>query len=304
MDALAESPDVFETFFDHARIGLALADLSTSYVRVNETYADLLGRSPEDLIGVPFAQVLHPDDRPAEDMRGTLLLAGDQGSLTAEERLVSPDGGVRWVLHSVNLVRDDRGTPAWFAVSAQDITERRRAEESLRELTAALTERAVRDPLTGLANRALLHERLRAVLARDARTGDTTGVLFLDLDGFKAINDDYGHAVGDSVLKVVANRLQAAVRPSDTVARLGGDEFVVLVEGTSDDGLTALVERLASAVSTPVRLRGGDVTVGASIGVAVSRAGEDDASHLLETADAHMYRAKRASRVARARQVS
>ena len=126
------------------------------------------------------------------------------------------------------------GEPAWFAVSAQDISERRRVEHELRDLTATLAERAVRDPLTGLANRTLLHERLRGILARDARAGTTTALLFLDLDGFKAINDKHGHAVGDLVLKVVADRLTAVVRPSDTVARLGGDEFVVLVEGAEE----------------------------------------------------------------------
>ena len=116
-------------------------------------------------------------------------------------------------------------------MSAHDITERHRAEQDLRERTRELAEQAVHDPLTGLANRTLFEERLRAVLSRDARTGDATGVLFLDLDGFKSVNDEHGHQVGDAVLRVVAARLIAAVRPADTVARLGGDEFVVLVEG-------------------------------------------------------------------------
>lgn len=291
MRVLATSADVFETFFDHARIGLALTDLSGCYVRVNETYAGLLGRHPEDLVGVSLTEVLHPDDRETELARVHELLTGRQSSLSAEERYVGPDGQVLWVLHGVSVVRDEQGTPAWFAVSAQDITERRKVESDLRELTATLTERAVRDPLTGLANRTLLQERLRSVLARDARTGDSTAVLFLDLDGFKAVNDKYGHTVGDEVLVTVAKRLAAAVRPSDTVARIGGDEFVVLVEGTAPGDLDTVVGRLREAVCQPLPTL--DLEVGVSIGVATSTRGEAEPRTLLNAADKAMYTVKR-----------
>lgn len=290
MQDLASSADVFETFFDQASMGLALADLSTRYVRVNQTYAQLVGRPPEDLIGVPFADVLHPEDREGETLRVQQLLDGTERALQAEERYIGPDGRVVWVLHGVTVVPGASGAPAWFAISAQDISERRRVEHELRDLTATLAERAVRDPLTGLANRTLLHERLRAVLARDARTGATTALLFLDLDGFKAVNDRHGHAVGDTVLKVVAERLTACVRPSDTVARLGGDEFVVLVEGASDEGITLLTKRLREAVEQPIGTAG--LEVGVSVGVALSQAGEAEPSALLGAADRAMYEAK------------
>ena len=158
-----------------------------------------------------------------------------------------------------------------------------------------LTERAVRDPLTGLANRALLEERLRSALSRDARSGEATGALFLDLDGFKAVNDRHGHGVGDTVLRTVAERLVGGVRPSDTVARLGGDEFVVLVEAASEAGLKVLVERLRAEVARPIIV--GDLTlnVGVSIGMALSDAGEADPHSLLAQADARMYDAKRST---------
>ena len=294
MQVLATSADVFETFFDHARIGLALADLSTRYVRVNSTYAALLGRHPEDLVGVPFTEVLHPDDRESELRRVELLLSGAEPSLSAEERYVGPDGHVLWVLHGLTVVRDADGTPSWFAVSAQDVTERRRVESELRALTATLTERAVRDPLTGLANRTLMLERLRAVLARDARSGGVTAVLFLDLDGFKNVNDTYGHAVGDEVLVTVARRLAGAVRPSDTVARLGGDEFVVLVEGATEEVVEKVVERLRQAVTEPHPTL--DLDIGVSIGVALSRRGEAEPRALITAADKAMYAEKHAPR--------
>jgi diguanylate cyclase (GGDEF)-like protein/PAS domain S-box-containing protein len=293
MTALASSVDVFETFFEQAQIGLALADLSTRYVRVNPTYADLVGRAPEDLVGEPFSALLDPDDRPEDAARVSLLLSGQQSTLQSERRYVMPDGRIRWVLHGVSVVPSTAGGAGWFAVSAQDITERRSAEQDLRDLTAVLTERAVRDPLTGLANRGLLEERLRAVLARDARSGDTTGVLFLDLDGFKAVNDDHGHLVGDTVLRTVAARLVAGVRPSDTVARLGGDEFVVLVEAATEEGVAALVHRLRDAVAAPMAIGDLDLKVGVSVGVALSVGGMLEPATLVARADRAMYEDKR-----------
>ncbi len=289
IDALTASRDVFETFFEAARIGLALADLTGRYVRVNQTYSAMLGRAPEDLIGIPIGDVLGGGDPHAlED-----LLSGRTSSVQAERQYVHADGATTWLLHGVATVLSPEGRPAWLAVSAQDISERRRAEQDLRELTAVLTERAVRDPLTGLANRALLEERLRTALARDARSGESTGVLFLDLDGFKEVNDQHGHAVGDAVLRVVADRLCTAVRPSDTAARLGGDEFVVLVESASESALEALVPRLITAVTAPLEVHGVELSVGVSVGVALSRGGDDDPQGLLSRADARMYAAKR-----------
>lgn len=292
MDALAVDRDVFETFFESTRIGLALADLPGRYVRVNDTYAALLGRAAEDLIGVPVSEVVAGDE--GSGIQHLPVVAA--GAAQSEQQYVLEDGTVRWLLHGVATVQGNDGRPAWYAVSAQDITERRRAEQELRDLTAVLTERSVRDPLTGLANRALLEERLRTALARDARSGEGTGALFLDLDGFKDVNDRHGHAVGDAVLCVVAERLVSAVRPSDTVARLGGDEFVVVVDGATATTLDALVERLVAALEVPVAVGTLDLDVGVSVGVALLPAGQGDPQALLAAADARMYAAKRARR--------
>ena len=292
MDALADSPDVFEEFFVSARIGLALADLNGSYVRVNQTYAELLGRPPEDLVGVTLADVL--EDALAVDLAE--LAEGRREAVQSEQAYTHTDGTTAWVLHGVAAVAGPDGRPAWFAVSAQDITERRRAEEELRAATEALTEQAVRDPLTGLANRILFDERLRASLSRDARTGGSTGVLFLDLDGFKDVNDRHGHAVGDAVLRSVADRLTAGVRPADTVARLGGDEFVVLVEGATPAGMSALVARLREAVQAPLTIRGDTLDVGVSVGMALAAEGSADPASLVAEADKRMYDAKRGAR--------
>ncbi len=294
-------PDVFETFFDASAVGLALADLSTRFVRVNAAYAALVDSTPEDLVGVPFSSRLHPGDGSDAHDRASLLLAGEASELRSERRYVRPDGSVRWVLHGVTVVAGADGRPAWFAVSAQDITERHAAEDELRQLTARLAEQAVRDPLTGLANRMLLEERLRAVLSRDARAGSSTGLLFLDLDGFKAVNDRHGHLVGDAVLRATAQRLSAVVRPSDTVARLGGDEFVVLVENADPAGLEQLADRLREAVRVPVQLGRLSLEVQTSVGTALSAAGREEPRTLLAAADRSMYAAKRAAQRTRRR---
>ncbi len=293
-EVLSAGPDVFETFFDQARVGLALADLTGRFVRVNQAYADLLGRSPEDLIGQPVSDLLHPEDQAPSRDRVEAVIQGRLAALQVEERTLTPYGEALWVLHGVSAVPGADGGPAWLALSAQDITERRRVESDLRALTASLTEAAVRDPLTGLANRTLLEERLRAVIARDTRTGESTAVLFLDLDGFKHVNDEHGHATGDQVLRSVARRLSGAVRPSDTVARLGGDEFVVLIEGATQESVAVLVERLHEVIGRPIGQLG--LRVGVSIGVALSTRGQLPPNVLLGEADRAMYEHKREHR--------
>jgi diguanylate cyclase (GGDEF)-like protein len=148
---------------------------------------------------------------------------------------------------------------------------------------------AVHDPLTGLANRTLLRDRLEHALARSQRDGEATAVLFVDLDYFKQVNDDWGHAAGDAVLVELGRRLQTAVRPGDTIARLGGDEFVVVCEEVDEEAARAVGLRLQDAIRMPLRAAGAIHHLSASIGVAL---GHVDADALLGDADAAVYRAK------------
>jgi diguanylate cyclase (GGDEF)-like protein len=159
-------------------------------------------------------------------------------------------------------------------------------EEQLRHL-------AFHDPLTGLANRALFHDRVQHAIAGQAREGNSIGVLFIDLDGFKAVNDSRGHASGDTLLTTIAQRLRACARPSDTVARLGGDEFAILIEYLdAPETATSLAHRVIEALSEPIEVGDGPVQVGASVGVAVRRPGGEGASEVLREADTAMYAAK------------
>ena len=158
----------------------------------------------------------------------------------------------------------------------------------------AVSALALHDPLTCLPNRVLLLDRLRHALSSQGRRGGQVGVLFLDLDGFKAVNDGYGHAAGDEVLRVVAARLRQAVRSGDTAARLSGDEFVVVCEGV--DGPAALAvasSRLESALAAPMHLDGRTISLGVSVGASLAVAGHS-AEDVLRMADTRMYDVKRA----------
>ena len=168
-----------------------------------------------------------------------------------------------------------------------DVTERQKYERDLSAL-------AFRDPLTGLANRGSYSmDRVRSALSRADAEGRSIGLVFLDLDNFKIVNDSLGHAWGDQLLRVVANRIRAELRSDDIAARFGGDEFTLLIDNvTAVDQMTGLVERLIAALRDPVRLEGRDLFVGASAGIAISNPRHDSADELQRKADLAMYEAK------------
>jgi diguanylate cyclase (GGDEF)-like protein len=171
--------------------------------------------------------------------------------------------------------------------SMMDITKRKKGEEELRH-------GAHHDPLTGLANRTLLLQELERTLARGRRReGSSVGLLFLDLDGFKAVNDTLGHIAGDQLLTEVARVLRECVRPSDVVARLGGDEFtVILTDLHSKEDADAVAARILGRLQEPVQVRAGSIHTGASIGIALTAGRSVIATDLLHEADAAMYKAK------------
>jgi diguanylate cyclase (GGDEF)-like protein len=172
----------------------------------------------------------------------------------------------------------------------RDITERKAFEERLEY-------QATHDPLTGLPNRTLFHDRLELALARARRSNRPVAVLFCDVDHFKVVNDSLGHGAGDRLLVALAQRLRSALRPGDTVARFGGDEFVVLCVGNVDvEGLAALAERIDSTVREPIELETGVAALGVSVGIAETWSHADDVALLTLRADRAMYRAKSAGK--------
>jgi diguanylate cyclase (GGDEF)-like protein len=196
-----------------------------------------------------------------------------------------------WVVVSSAKVVATAERPAHVIMHVQDIGERKALE-------AEIVHRSLHDPLTGLANRVLLFDRIEHALARADRTASPTCLFLLDLDGFKEVNDTHGHAAGDELLQQFAARLSTVLRPGDTAARLGGDEFVVLCEDTSETQAEVIADRLRTAAAWPFDLPDGRVTISASVGVASSAEPSDEPAELVRRADVSMYAVKRARRSA------
>ena len=234
--------------------------------------------------------IVHVDDR--ERVTRIIRAAHQAGhSFEVEHRVVHPDGDVRWVHGRGEVVVGPDGAICRLHGTAQDITDRRRAEDTL-------VHQALHDPLTGLPNRLLFVDRLEQALRRVQRQDSRLAVLFLDLDRFKLVNDTHGHAAGDLVLTTTTRRLQQVLRPGDTVARLGGDEFTVLCEDIEPGAsILAIADRALASLAAPIALDDGrQAHVTASIGVAVVGPGELSAEAILADADSAMYRAKERGR--------
>jgi diguanylate cyclase (GGDEF)-like protein/PAS domain S-box-containing protein len=245
---------------------------------------DVLGSDPRELEHRSVAELLHPDDVP--------LVVSSEGSerhRRLELRMRHHNGYWLTVEAVANDMTADPHVGA-LVLTVRDVSERKAFEEQLRH-------RAFHDPLTQLANRALLSDRLQHALAREGRFEDQVAVLFVDLDEFKAVNDALGHASGDELLVMVARRLRSCLRSADTAARLGGDEFGVLLEGVSDvDEAVAVARRILDAIGEPFSIGGLPVPLRASIGVALGAAQVVSADELLRNADIAMYAAKRAGK--------
>jgi diguanylate cyclase (GGDEF)-like protein/PAS domain S-box-containing protein len=228
-----------------------------------------------------FSRLLHPDDR-ARVLAAHAHTHETREPLSIEYRLVARDGRVIWLRDEGVIVLDDHGKPLYLQGYLLDITREREAEQQLRQL-------ALYDPMTGLANRAFFHERLRHAIKLRHDEGRATGLLYIDLDNFKGINDRWGHDLGDEVLKEIGRRIEMSVRPGDTAARLGGDEFaVVLTEPVAPEDAVGVAERLLSEIGRPLESGAAPLYTSASIGIAF---GSDDQT-LLREADIAMYRAK------------
>jgi diguanylate cyclase (GGDEF)-like protein/PAS domain S-box-containing protein len=276
---------LFRTAMQHAAIGMAIRDLDGRIVEINDALCRMLGRSADNLKGALFLDFAHPDDIGAAGAARTVLLSGRAVSHDSECRYLRSDGAVLWVQATSVLLPTDDGDPPLVLTQMQDITARKDAIDQL-------TRMAVTDALTGLSNRAVLMDRLAHALAGAQRGRGDVGVVFVDLDGFKAVNDTLGHDVGDQLLQQVAGRLSAAVRAGDTAARIGGDEFVILSEQIEDVAqVREVADRISASFGECFVIGEHQVRLSASVGVALGKG--LSASEVLRRADHAMYRAKR-----------
>ncbi len=259
------------------------ADGTISYASLSVTR--VLGYRSEEMTGQSTFALVHPDELDLIRAFYAEVITATGTSRAIEYRVRHADGSWRHIETIGNNLLDDRSVRG-IVLNSRDITERRQAEEQL-------AYQAFHDSLTGLPNRALFLDRLEQALDRSARRGETTAVLFLDLDRFKVVNDSLGHEAGDQLLVAVAERLAGCVRPGDTAARLGGDEFTLLLEGVEDvREAVRLAECVAAAFAPAIDLGGRLFFITASIGIALSRSDHYRSGDLLREADIAMYQAK------------
>ncbi|MCS0634678.1 EAL domain-containing protein [Streptomyces sp. LP05-1] len=277
----------FRAVFDGAAIGIGIAALDGTILEVNDTLTRMFGGLEHHLRGHRVSEWGHPEDAPHVWRLYEELVRGEREHYRVEKPFYRGDGTVLWTNLTVSLLRDTDGNPQYQLALMEDTTERRL-------LNLRLRYEATHDALTGLPNRTLFFERLDKALAagEDARFG----LCYLDLDGFKAINDSLGHSAGDRLLVEVADRLQScATAPGEMVARLGGDEFVALTTGPGTArAVEELAHRILAALAVPIRLDGRELTVRGSIGIVEGPAGERGSAEVLRSADITMYRAKAA----------
>ena len=292
VQALRDAEERYRGIVENAGEGIFQTTPEGQFISVNPALANIYGfESPEELI-VAFkdiARELYVDPARRDEFMRRVHLQGRVSHFEAQ--VYRRNGEVIWISENAREVRDSTGALRYYEGTVNDITERKSYE-------ARLSHQATHDSLTGLPNRTLLSDRLEQAIRFTERSQSRLHVVFIDLDNFKYVNDSLGHDAGDTLIQVMAQRLKAVVRESDTVARLGGDEFVLLMQGLQgNDELASLaLNRLLLDIGRPVEVGGREITVTCSLGVSVYPHDGRDADTLLKHADAAMYQAKQAGR--------
>ncbi len=289
VEALARSEEQFRLAMASAPSGMAVVGRDGRFAQVNNSLAGIVGQSIEWLQRHELRDIVHLDDWPVIHRLQQRLIDSEFASGIEEIRLVHASGATVRAETSLAALRSDDGDVVSFVAQFIDVTQARQAQADLHHA-------ATHDPLTQLGNRRGLSEDLGRALARIPRTGTRIGILALDLDGLKPINDEYGHATGDQVLVSVGQRLRTSVREDDPIARIGGDEFVVVLVGVHNvDQVAHLAEKIRDELSREITVDGLQLHVTVSIG-AVLAGHDEDAVALLARADAALYEAKQSGR--------
>ncbi len=287
--ALEDERKRYFDLYEFAPIGYCTLDSHGVILQTNRTSALLLGLEPRDLLHHPFSNFVIHEDQDIYYLYSKQLLQSRSNPI-CELRMLKADQTLFWVNLTTTIVRDLNNTPQWWVV-VSDISERKKYENKLQQI-------AQYDPLTALPNRILLADRLHQAMAQTNRHKQPFAVLYLDLDGFKSVNDTYGHKAGDQLLITLATNMKRTLREIDTIARIGGDEFVILLLNLNDiQACVPMINRLLEGARKPVLINNHTVEVSASFGITFfPQSLEVTADQLLAQADYAMYQAKSAGK--------
>jgi len=312
VEALIASETRFTATFEQAAVGIAHVALDGTWLNVNRRCAEIVGYPKEELLGLKFSDITHPDDLEADWALVRELLEGERDTYSLEKRYFTKDGPVVWVNLTVSLVQKPDGSPDYFISVIEDITLRKRIEderdelivrleERVRQRTAELERLSLTDPVTGIANRRSFDRCLEAEWDRAVRTRQPLSLILVDIDFFKNMNDSAGHSAADDALRAVASCLtQVAQRSADLAARYGGDEFVLILPDTSADGALRIANRVQDLIERlAVGNPGSSIDSAMTVSQGVATASPDSKgtwSSLLLEADRALYRAKQTGR--------
>ena len=285
--ALSLSEEKYRSILEEMEDAYYEVDLSGNFTFVNEATTRHTGYAAEELTKMNFRQVTYEEDiNPVFTAFNNVYRSGEPNKGYAH-RMVKKDGTVGYVEAAISVSKDKQGAIVGFRCVSRDVTERKMLEQKLADM-------ATHDYLTGLPNRILLNDRFQVALAQANRNNYKLGIMSLDLDHFKEVNDTMGHAVGDEFLKAVGIRLSNILRSSDTVARLGGDEFLLLLQEIHyPEDAILIAEKIIDSCKEPLRINGHQLHISTSIGIAIYPDNGEDMDTLMRKSDAAMYFSKR-----------
>ena len=279
----------YKTLFDHSTDAVFIINTDMTFLAVNHRAAQFLGYQQEELVGQSSSKFVFSEERTQASQKAGHILAGEE-PVRYERTFIRQDGQQVVGEISAAVVHDDKGTPLYIQSIVRDVTERKRTEQYLQH-------QATHDPLTNLPNQQYFHTRLEETLLKARRNTSQVAVLFIDLDGFKNVNDLHGHVFGDQVLQAVATRIKQTLRASDILARIGGDEFCLFLdEVQSDQDFFSVAQKISKSFEAPFNIETFSCQLSVSIGISLFPDHAEGIIDLIRLADVAMYQAKEAGK--------